>query len=211
MSDTATQADRPKTLSDLPWPLPVAVIAAIGFVGGIWWLPAWLLAGQIVRIWSQRGCMTWLKSRGVPEYTDDKYANWIGYAPIILIAVRVVFSLNWLEPFQALQAHHLDTTPTPENSIFLSLVFGLALATAMTGVLKVYGPLWIISLAGFIAVAVLVVGGYGAIWTATALEGSPLIILAYFVSHGPMQINKILLKRARRPAEEALEESSAAK
>jgi hypothetical protein len=204
MSDTATQADRPKTLSDLPWPLPVAVIAAIGLVGGIWWLPAWLLAGQIVRIWSQRGCMTWLKSRGVPEYTDDKYANWIGYAPIILIAVRVLLSLNWLEPFQALQAHHLDTTPTPEDGILLSLVFGLALATAMTGVLKVYGPLWIMSLAGFIAVAVLVVGGYGTIWTATAIEGSSLIILAYFTSHGPMQINKILLKRARRLAEEAL-------
>jgi hypothetical protein len=211
MTDTATQAEKPRTLSDLPWPLPVAVIAAVGFVGGIWWFPAWFLAAQTIRIWSQRGCMTWLKSRGVPEYTDDKYANWISYAPIILIVLRIALSVSWIEPFAVISNHHLDTAPTPENGIFLSVVFGLALATAITGVLKVYGPLWIISAAGFVAVTVLVAGGYGAIWTAMALDGGGLIILAYFTSHGPMQINKLLAKRAQRKAEETLEESSAAK
>jgi hypothetical protein len=203
MTDPAAMPARPKTIADISSPYPFGVLAAVGFVAGIFWFPAWFVAAQMLRLWSQRGCMTWLKSRGVPEYTDEKYAQIIGYGPIALIAARILLSLNWLEPFQTIADHKLNTAPTPENGVFLGIAFGVALGTALTGFMRTHGLPWLIGAAGFVAVAVLVGGGYGLIWTATFLTGLPVIALGYVTSKIPIIINKYFEKREKARADEA--------
>jgi hypothetical protein len=203
MTNPAAQTAKRNTIADIPSPYPFGVLAAIGFVVGIFWFPAWFLAAQMLRLWSKRGCMTWLKSRGVPEYTDENYANVIGYGPMALIAARVLLSLNWLEPFQTIANHKLDTTPGPENGVFLGIVFGLALGTALTGAMRTHGTPWLIGIAGFIAVAVLVGTGYGLIWNGTFLTGLPVIALGYITSKIPITINRYFERRDKRLAEEA--------
>jgi len=208
MTDSAALPARPKTIADTPSPYPFGVLAVVGFVVGIFWFPAWFLAAQMLRLWSQRGCMTWLKSRGVPEYTDEKYAQIIGYGPLLLIVGRILLSLNWLEPFQTIADHKLNTAPTPENDVFLGIVFGIALGTALTGAIRTHGLPWLIGIAGFVAVAVLVGSGYGLLWNANFLTGLPVVALAYITSKIPIIINRHFDRRARNLELEALEKSS---
>jgi hypothetical protein len=208
MTAPAITTARPRTIADISTPYPAAVLAVIGFVVGIVWFPAWFLTAQMLRLWSGRGCMTWLKSRGVPEYTDEKYAQIIGYGPLALIVARVLLALNWLEPWQVVADHKLDTTQTGESATFLAVVFGIALATALTGVMKTHGLPWLIGAAGFVLVAFLVAGGYGAIWKATAISGLGVIVVAYLIAKIPLTINQRMDKRAAKRAEEALTEAN---
>ena len=208
---TSTEIKRPRTISDLPWPIPVAVLGAIGLVAGIWWFPAWFLAAQVARIWSTRGCMTWLASIGVPEYKDEEYARIVGVGPLALIAIRIFFSFNWLEPFQVIAAHHVDTTPNQESATALAIVFGVALATSLTGVLKSHGLPWIIAAAGFIAMSILVAGGYGLIWQANSLTALGLIVAGFCTSKIAMSINGFHRRRALRRADEALADAEEAR
>ena len=202
MADTATRKARPTCLADLASPYPVAALAAIGLVVGWWWFPAWFLAGQLVRLWSRRGAVTWLNSRGVPEYTDETYGTYIGYAPIALIALRIILSVNWLEPFQIIAAHKASTGADPETATFISIILGLALAVALTGVLRTHGLPWFLASAGFVAVAVLALGSYGAIWNANAITAVPLVALGYLTSKIALVTNRALDNRAARRAEE---------
>jgi hypothetical protein len=209
MTGTAAQRARPTCLADVASPYPVAVLAAIGLVAGWWWFPAWFLAAQLVRTWSTRGGVTWLSSRGFPEYTDEQYGRYIGYAPIALIALRIVLSLNWLEPFQIIAAHKAQTGADTESYVFVAIILGLALAVALTGVLRAHGLPWPLAAAGFVAVAVLALGSYGAIWNANALTAVPLVALGYLTSKIALVTNRVLDNRAARRAEETPQDQAA--
>ena len=209
MTDAAAQRARPATLADLAVPFPFFVLAAIGLVVGYSWFPAWFFAAQLLRIWSTSGAVRWLSSLGVPEYTDEKYAMIIGYTPVALIALRILLSLNWLEPVQILGKQHIQTGPNPEEAVFLGIVLGVSLATAMTGVLRAHGLPWLLAAAGFGVMLALVVGADGAIWQPNPLQALPLIILGYLVSKIPLTITGVLDRRAARREEEIAQGSQA--
>ncbi|MGA3030267.1 MAG: hypothetical protein ABSE58_05940 [Candidatus Limnocylindrales bacterium] len=198
MTGTPGAKASPTTLADLPSPYPVFTLAAIGLVAGYWWFPAWFLSAQLLRIWSVRGGIAWLSSRGVPEYTDDRYAAFIGYAPLALIAVRIVLSFNWLEPFQVFANQKVPTGSDAELGGYLAIVLGAAVAAALTGVLRTHGPAWLLAAAGFSLVLALAIGSNGAVWRPNALTALPLVLVGYLVSKIPMTAADALTRWAER-------------
>jgi hypothetical protein len=208
MTDTAAQTTQ-WTLADALPPVPVFALAAVGLVVGYWWLPAWFLAAQLVRLWSSRGGVRWLSSLGVAEYTDEKYAAIIGYAPVVLIGLRLFLSINWLESFQVINSEKLPTGPNPQDATYLAVVLGFAVAAALSGVLLSRGLPWLIAAAGFALVLALAIGASGPIWQANALQAAPLMILGYLVSKVPLTIIRTLDRLATRRAEASLDDSDA--
>jgi len=203
MTGTPEAKASPTTLADVTSPYPVFVLAVAGLIAGYWWFPAWFLSAQLVRIWSSRGGATWLSSRGVPEYTDDRYAAIIGYAPLALIAVRILLSFNWLEPFQVLAAQKVSTGSGAETGAYLAVVLGIAVAAALTGVLRTHGPAWLLAVAGFSLVLALAVGSSGTVWRPNALTAAPLVLAGFLVSKIPMAIAAALSRSAERRARDA--------
>lgn len=209
MTNSAGSIGR-NTLSDIAWPYPFFGLGVVGLVIGYWWFPAWFLAAQLIHIWSARGGVRWLRARGVPEYTDEKYMTIIGYASMVLIAIRIVLSLNWLEPFQVLDSRTIYTGPDPQTAIYLSVILGVSLAAALTGVLRTHRLTWLFAAAGFILVLVLAVGANGAVWKPNGVTALPLLLVAYLFSKIPMTIEGFFDRRAARRAAEAMEETDIA-
>ncbi len=201
MTGTPRAKASPVTLADVASPYPVFTLAAIGLVAGYWWFPAWFLSAQLVRIWSGRGGTTWLSSRGVPEYTDARYAAIVGYAPLALIAVRIVLSLNWLEPFQVITSQKVQGQSEAETAAYLAVILGVAVAAALTGVLRTHGPAWVLAAAGFSIVLALAIGSNGAVWRPSPLTALPLVLVGYLASKIPMSAAEALTRWTVRRAE----------
>jgi hypothetical protein len=205
--DSAVPAPRPPTWAQSLSAGAVFVLAGAAAVIGIMWLPIWFLAAELLRLWAPRGGMRWLASRGVPEYTDDRYAAVIGIAPIAVIALRIAVSLDWLAPFRIFAGGQADITAS-ELAVAQALVLGLVLATSLAGVLRTTGWPRILALAGFFVVAGLVVAAEAGWWQPDALAALPLLVPAYLVSRLAMLADRWLYRRAaRRYGQPSIEDS----
>jgi hypothetical protein len=209
MTGRATYDSPPTTLADIASPYPFFALAAVGLVIGYWWLPAWFLAAQLIRVWSASGGVRWLSARGVAEYTDEKYAAIIGYALIGLIAVRVISSINWLESFQILGIQGWADKPDPQQATYLAVILGISVAVALGGVLRTNRLPWLLAAAGLGLIMLLSIGADGWIWRANTVEAAPLLVLAFGIAKIAMFLDRVLDRRAARRAEEALEGSDA--
>jgi hypothetical protein len=192
---STSPAPRVGTIAERIHPYLLFALAGLGTVWGLFWLPAWFLVAQLIRQWAPRGGMRWLASRGVPEYTDEMYALYMGNIPLALIGVRLLLSVDILEPFKMLNDKRLDTTSGAETTVFLGIVVGCVIATALTGVLRTHGWPWLLSAAGFTALMVWAIGSFGLIWHSNALYAMPFIPLAWLSSAIPMFICRRLDRR----------------
>ena len=211
MSDIALYKGPPRTLSEIANPVPFVAIAAVALVVGFWWLPAWFLAAQLIRVWAQSGGVRWLSSRGVAEYTDERYATIIGNALLFLIAFRLLLAINWLESFQILVDEHRGwaMNADPQQVTYVAVILGLAIAISLTGVMKTKRLPWVFATAGFALVLGLALVADGRVWLPTTVEAVPLIALGYLVSRIPMFFDRRLDRRAAKRAEAELEANRA--
>jgi hypothetical protein len=162
---------------------PFAGLAVVGAIAGVFWFPIWFLTAQMVRLWSTRGGLRWLGSRGVAEYDDEKIATVISLVPILVIAARVIVGVNWLQPFQVLDTKQLAPTSPSDLRFLLDIVLGIALSTAFTGVMVTRRLPMIVGLVGFAAVATLsVAAARGIWWQPNGIEAVPLALLGYVTS-----------------------------
>jgi hypothetical protein len=178
--------------------VPVFLLAGVAAIAGILWFPLWFLAAELLRLWAPRGGMRWLASRGVPEYTDDRYAAIIGLAPIAAIAVRVALALDWIAPIRVFLGGKGDITAS-EWAVALAAVFGLTLATSLPGVLRTTGWPRVLAIAGFAGMAALVVAAQrGAFGPPHAFAALVLLVPAYLISTLAVRLDRWLYDRAAR-------------
>lgn len=198
MTDPARPAPRASTWAQtLDAPLIFAIVGATT-IAGIFWFPLWFVTAEVLRLWAPRGGMRWLASRGVPEYTDDSIATAIGIVPIVVIAIRVVIALNWLAPFLIFIRRSVPVSEG-EWAAMLALVLGVAMATALAGVLRTTGWPRLFAIAGFAAVTTLAVAAQQSLWwRSNALVALPLVILAYLISTAAILTDRRLYRRAAR-------------
>ena len=197
-ADTVKREPRGATLAQgLDGP-PVIFIAVVMAIAGIFWFPLWFIAAEILRLWAPRGGMRWLASRGVPEYTDDKYAMWIGIGPMLLIALRVVIALDWIAPFLVFAGKSAPVS-TNEFDTLVSLVLGVAIATALAGVMRTTGVPRILGILNFVAITALAVSVHrGAFGNPNALLVVPIVVPAYLFATIAIRWDRWLYRRAVR-------------
>jgi signal transduction histidine kinase len=209
MTDTVNYDAPPRILAEIGNPLPFLAVAVVALIVGYWWFPAWFLAAQIIRVWSSRGGVRWLHKRGVPEYDDDRYAAIFGNALIVLIALRLLLAINWLESFEILGNQGWAMHADPQQATYLAVILGISIALALTGALRTKRLPWIFATAGFVLVFGLAATADGRIWSPNTIEAAPLVLLAYLVSRIPMFFDRRLDKREAKREEEALEANRA--
>ncbi len=182
MSQSVAPVHRGRGLAEIADVRPVAILAAIGGLAGIWWFPLWFLSAQLLRIWAMHGGMRWLTAHGVAEYADEKIAMLVGLVPVAIIAARIILSVDWVQPFRILETHKV-TSSAGELSIFLDLVVGIAMATAFTGVLVTRGLPWLVAALGFAAVLVLAAAATrGYLGEMSGFTAMPLALLGYLTT-----------------------------
>lgn len=182
MTQSVAPVHRVRGLADIADVRPFVVLAAIGAVAGIWWFPFWFLSAQLLRIWATHGGMRWLTAHGVAEYADEKIAMLVGLVPVAIIAARIIVSVDWVQPVRILETHKV-TSSAGELSIFLDLVIGIAMATALTGVLITRGLPWLVAALGFTAVLVLAAAATrGLLWEPSGFTAMPLALLGYLTT-----------------------------
>lgn len=196
---------RARTIAENGNPYVIFALAAAGAVWGIFWLPAWFLVAQMLRLWAPNAGVRWLSSRGVPEYTDDKYAQAIANVPLLIIAGRLLISVDVLEPFKVISEHKVNAVGS-EAGVFLAVVVGIAVAMSLSGVMKTHGWTWLIATAGFAGVMTGAIGSYGLIWHANALEAAVLVPPAWLFSVIPMYICGRLDRRVIEEPEDRTDE-----
>jgi hypothetical protein len=199
MTDTADQpAPRPAVWADYPGVRPFAFGAAVAAVAGIVWFPCWFFGAQLLRLWATRGGMRWLRSRGVPEYMDERYATVIAWGAAIPIAARVMVAVNWLQPLQALTGDK-QVASDAEFAAALALVLGLSIGTALSGVMLTNGRPRVTALVGLVAVVGLALAAqYSSFWHPNAFTAAPLMILGYLSSRIALFLHRAPERRARR-------------
>jgi hypothetical protein len=183
MTETAAPNPRGRSIAEIADVRPFAFLTVVGAVAGIFWFPLWFLTAQMLRVWSSRGGLRWLATRGVVEYEDERIALVIGLVPVLVIAARVIVGVNWLQPFQVLDSKQLAATSPSDLQFLLDIVLGIALATAFTGVLSTRRLPFIVGLAGFALVGVLAVtAARGIGWQPNGIEVVPLALIGYVTS-----------------------------
>ena len=199
MTESATPALRSSTWAESQAAIPVFTLAAIGGVAGIFWLPIWFLSAELLRLWAPRGGMKWMKARGIPEYTDDRYAQIIGLGPMILIAVRAALSLDWIGPFRALTGDKGAGFSDSEKGILLAVVLGIAMGTAFAGVLRSSGWPRVLAIVGFAAnVALIVAAQMGFFGAPNPFAAIVLLPPAFVSSTIAIRWDRWLYQRAAR-------------
>jgi hypothetical protein len=205
MTETdATAAPRP-VLADHPGGALVFTIAGAAALGGVFWFPAWFFAAQLLRQWAPRGGMKWLAGRGVPEYADEQYATAIAWLPWLAIVARIAVAINWLEPFQTIIDQRKDAPNSGEMIVLLDVVLGIAIAVALTGVLRTGGWPRLLGLAGFVSVVALAwILAFAPPYPTNGFAVVPLALLGGFTSQLALFFENAPERRARRAAREAV-------
>ncbi len=197
MSVDASEQAGGRAPAEYPNGWPVLGLAFAGAIAGIFWFPLWFAAAQLLRIWAPRGGVAWLRDRGVPEYTDERYASAIWIGAVVPIALRILVSFNWLQPFQDPYA----VAGKGEMTTLLDFVLGIAIALAMSGVLLCRGWSWLLALTGLAAVVVLaVVVAFRPGFQISGIAAAPLVVLGWLSSFLALFIDNAPARRARREA-----------
>ncbi len=199
MSEASTESAAQPVPADYPKAWPVFLASGAGAVAGIFWFPLWFAAAQLLRVWAPRGGIAWLRSRGVPEYTDEQYATVISVGALVPIVLRIVVSFNWLQPIEVIVNQRKDPVAGSEWTALLDVVLGIAIAASMTGVLRTRGWAWLIALCGLATVVVLaVLIAFRPPFEINGFAVIPLAFLGWFISWLALFVGGTPARRARR-------------
>ncbi len=203
MSDSQTTVPRPVAADYQSGPV-IFAIAGAAALGGILWFPLWFFGAQLLRLWAPQGGRKWLRSQGVPEYSDEQYATAMSLIPVIPIAARLLVSFDWLEPFTTLINERKEPIAPGEMAVLVDLVLGLAIAASLTGVMRTRGWPWLVALAGFVpVVAVALIVGFAPPWEINGFALIPVAAYGSLVSQLALFLQGAPERRARRAAREA--------
>jgi len=203
MSDSQTTVPRPVAADYQGGPV-IFAIAGAAALGGILWFPLWFFGAQLLRLWAPQGGRKWLRSQGVPEYSDEQYATAMSLIPVIPIAARLLVSFDWLEPFTTLINERKEPIAPGEMAVLVDLVLGLAIAASLTGVMRTRGWPWLVAAAGFVpVVAVALVFAFAPPWETNGFALIPVAVYGSLVSWLALFLQGAPERRARRAAREA--------
>jgi hypothetical protein len=199
MTDTdAIPAPRP-VLADYPGGYAVLAVATAAAAGGIFWFPLWFFGAQVLRLWAPRGGIAWLRSWGVPEYTDEQYATVITLAPFVPIAARIAVAADWLEPFMVFLNNRKEAVSQGEMTVLMDVVLGLAIFAALTGVMQTRGWPFLIALTSFAAVLALsLVFAFAPPFTTNGFAFMPIAVMAAIISRLAIFFESAPQRRALR-------------
>ena len=185
-------------LEDAAGAIWILVPAAIFAVAGIFWFPLWFVTGELLWTWAPRGGLKWLRSRGVEEYQDERYAQIMVWSWCGLILARVVVALDWTHLLEGATLH-VSQSPHAEFDAWLSVVLGLAISGALAGVMKTTGWPRIFALLGVLAVLALAwTGANGIGWLANAFIALPIPILGWATARIAIALDRWLNRRKAR-------------
>jgi hypothetical protein len=203
MTDSQATAARPLPADYQGGPV-ILSIAGAAALGGILWFPLWFFGAQLLRLWAPQGGMKWLRSQGVPEYADERYASAMAWIPVIPIAARLLVSFDWIEPFTTLINERKEAIAPGEMAVLIDLILGLAIASSLTGVMRTRGWAWLLAVVGFApVVALALVVRFAPPWEINGFALIPLAVYGSLVSQLALFFQNAPQRRARRAAREA--------
>jgi hypothetical protein len=213
MTDITSEPTRRRVWADNPSAWPFFGVAALAGIAGIFWFPLWFFAGRLLQLWAHRGGLAWLEGRGVPEYTDERYAAVIAWGPFVPMALRIVIAFNWIEPLDVLVSRHINDAPAGEWTALLDVILGAAIAFSLPGVLTTRGLPRLVALAGFLSVTGLaLLIAFRPPFAVNGFAVVPLVFVGWFISalaeaieNTPKRLERRAARKAARIEDERIE------